>query len=149
METAVQPEPDDAARRAATAKRLDFLIEWYRRHAEQERLAYRVLKVLSIGTAAAVSVSAAASSPPVVTATLGAIIVVFEGVQSVFHLHADSVSFAQTKELLIREKALFDARAGSYARSANPDRLLAVQVERIAAAELSAWVDKQSDEKAA
>ena len=149
METVVQPEHDDEARRAATVTRLEFLIDWYRRHAEQERWAYRVLKVLSIGTAAAVSVSAAASTPPVVTASLGALIVVFEGIQSVFHLHADSVSFAQTKELLIREKALYDARAGSYARSSHPDRLLAVQVERIAAAELSAWVDKQSDEKAA
>ncbi len=149
METIAEPDHDDEARRAATMKRLDFLIDWYRRHAEQERLVYRVLKVLSIGTAAAVSVSAAASNPQVVTATLGALIVVFETIQSVFHLHADSVSYAQTKELLIREKALYDARAGGYARSSNPDRYLAEQVERIAAAELSSWVDKQTDEKAA
>ena len=147
--TQERSEPDsEAKRRSATLARLDELLVWYRRQAKLEAWSYRLLKVVSISAAAAVSVLAAASGPSMLVASLGAVVVVSEGIQALFQFHTNSVSFAKTKEVLRREQALYDAKAGSYARAKNPDRLLAERVEAMAASELDAWVETQLDEKA-
>ena len=50
---------------------------------------------------------------------------------------------ATAGEVLKRERALYHAGAGPYARTDDPDRLLAERTERVAAVELDTWVESQ------
>ncbi len=135
-------------RRAATIARLTELTDWYGKHARLENWSYKGLKVVSISAAAVVTVLAAASGPAMLVASLGAVVVVTEGVQALFQFHTNSVAFSKTKQELRREEALYRAMAGPYARTKDPDRLLAERIEAMAASDLDAWVETQLDEKA-
>ena len=140
------PESGQEIKRAATLKRLAEQIEWYTKEAKRDGALYGSLKVVSIASAATVSVLAAGSGPPLVVAGLGAVVVVAEGIQAVFQLHTNSVTFGKTKEVLKREEALYRARAKPYAGVRDPDRMLAERIEAIAALELDAWFDSRLKE---
>ncbi len=139
---AVDGRPIDAKRRAATEARLTSLLDWYTKHARREAWCYRGLKVVAITAAAAVSVLATTGVPTLAIASLGALVVVVEGIQQLFQFHTNSISYATTKEVLKREKALYDAGAGAYASvegAADADRVLAERIEAAASKELDAW----------
>lgn len=135
----------DGARRAATEARLSGLLEWYGRHARWDAWSYRGLKVVTITAAAAISVLATADVPALAIAALGAVVVVLEGLQQLFQFHTNAITFATAKEILKREKALYDARAGAYAPDSgrDPDRVLAERIEEVAAKDLEAWTEAQ------
>ena len=139
---------DLARRRADVLARLGRQIDWYERVARQNNVGNKVCKVVGISTAAAVAVLAAAGSAAVLVAGLGAIVVIAQGVQEVFQFQANWVNFGRTKELLKRELALYQAAAGPYARTSDPERLLAERTETVAATELDTWVESQrTDQK--
>ena len=140
--------PDDAggARRKETLARLADQIAWYESSARFNNWGLKVAKLVSVVTAAAVAVLAAAASPPLVVASLGAVIVVAQGVQEVFQFQAFWINSGRTKEALKRERALYIADAGPYAQTDNPDRLLAERTEAITASELATWVESQQRE---
>ena len=106
----------------------------------------KTCKLVSVVMAAAVAVLAAASSPPLLVAGLGAVIVVAQGTQEVFQFQSFWINSGRTKEALKRERALYLAAAGPYARSDNPDRLLAERTEAVSTAELDTWVESQQRE---
>jgi hypothetical protein len=139
-----RPSPGDA-----TLERLDYLIDWYRSHAQRERWAHKGLKIVSISAAAAVPVLVAVSGEAWAVASLGAIVVVVEALQELFQWQTNAVAFARTKELLIREQALYRAEAGRYEKAKDPERLLAVRIEALVAEELDAWVAGQLAERSA
>jgi hypothetical protein len=135
---------DEAAkRRSYTLARLDMQIGWYESSARRNNWALKTCKITSVTVAAAVAVSSAAAAPPLAVAGLGALIVVAQGVQEVFQFQAFWINSGRTKELLKRERALYYAGAGPYARTDDPDRLLAERTEAVAAAELDTWVQSQ------
>ncbi len=79
---------------------------WFSRAATQNRIAYQTLKILSLLLAAAVTVLAATGAPSVLTACVGAGIVVAEGTQQLFKFHTNWLRYRVVTETL-REHALF------------------------------------------
>ena len=138
---------DDARHRAFTLGRLEEQINWYESSARRNNWGLKICKITSVTTAAAVAVLAAAGTPPLVVAGLGAVIVVAQGIQEVFQFQAFWINSGRTKEVLKRERALYLAGAGPYARTENPDRLLAERTEAAAALELETWIESQQGER--
>ena len=132
-----------AKRRSDILDRLDGQIGWYETSARRNNWALKICKITSVTVAAAVAVFSAAAAPPLAVAALGAMIVVAQGVQEVFQFQTFWINSGRTKELLKRERALYHAGAGPYARTDDPDRLLAERTERVAAVELDTWVQSQ------
>ena len=132
-----------AKRRNYTLDRLDNQIGWYETSARRNNWGLKVCKITSVTVAAAVAVFSAAAAPPLTVAALGAVIVIAQGVQEVFQFQAFWINSGRTKELLKRERALYFAGAGPYARTDDPDRLLAERTESVAAVELDTWVQSQ------
>lgn len=121
-----------------TLRRLRALTCWYEDEARRNNLSHKGLKILSIGSAALIPVSVAASAPPLVGAVLGGVVVAFEGIQELFQFQKNWVTFGQTKEALKREKALFDARTAGY-ENADALQVLARRTESLVAAETASW----------
>jgi hypothetical protein len=135
---------DEAAkRRSYTLERLDQQIRWYETSARRNNWGLKVCKIAAVTIAASVAVFSAAAAPPLTVAALGALIVVAQGVQEVFQFQAFWINSGRTKELLKRERALYFAGAGPYARTDDPDRLLAERTEAVAGVELDTWVQSQ------
>ena len=87
--------------------RLEEQRQWFDRKSTGAQHLYKRMKVFELIVAAAVPVTAGLSAPAVVTATLGAIVVVCEGTQHLFQWHAKYVGYRSTAEALNREKALY------------------------------------------
>jgi Protein of unknown function (DUF4231) len=124
--------------------RLEDQLGWYDRRAIVNQRRYRQIKVLQLVAAASVPVAAALSAEPWVTAALGGLILVLEGLQQLFQYHDTWISYRGTCERLKREKSLFLARAGLYARP-NRERRLAEQIERLISQEHVHWVTTQEE----
>jgi hypothetical protein len=76
---------------------------------------------------------------------LGALIVVLEGLQQLFQLHANWTQYRSTCEALRHEKFLWMAHAGPYSHSERLDALLAERVEGLVSQEHAAWSSTQHD----
>lgn len=87
---------------------------WYDRAATRSRVAYYVLKLTFLLVGAAVTVLAAVSAHPAVTATLAASLVVLEGVQQLFRLHANWIGYRATAETLRTHALAYVSRIEPY-----------------------------------
>jgi hypothetical protein len=127
-------------------KRLDEQIRWYDRRSRQSKRWYIRLKVIQIVTAASIPVLATAWPDKAwIGGGLGALIVVLEGLQQLFQLHANWTQYRSTCEALRHEKYLWMAHAGPYARTQRPDAMLAERVEGLVSQEHAAWSSTQQD----
>jgi hypothetical protein len=124
-----------------TLKRLDDRIQWYDQSARRKQYLYKGLKVVSIVSAGAIPVVTAASLDTLVAAFLGAFVVAIEGLQQLYKFHDQWLAHRYTCEALKREKYLYLAPAGAYAKSDHPAQLLAEQVEALVARETASWHD--------
>jgi hypothetical protein len=129
---------DDAVR-----ARLEEQLRWHDHKAICSQRTYVGLKFVQLTAAAMVPVAAAMSAGEAVTAALGAVILVVEGMQQVGQYHHTWITTRATCEALEREKHLHLAHAGGYARARSPDRLLAERVEAIVAGQTSGWAATQ------
>ncbi len=113
-------------------------LAWYDGKSSAARRAFLRLKVIELVIAASVPVVAAARGPALLTATLGAVVVVLEGVQHLYQWQTNWVLYRSTAEALKHEKYLFLSCAGPYA---SPDRLrvLAERVEGLVSQEHAKW----------
>src|ERR1700674_3221411 len=127
--------------------RLDDQIRWYDIHSARQRRAFYSLKVVTVVAAATIPLLAAflpnGSRNQIVTSSLGALIVVIEGIQQLFQLHANWILYRSTCESLKREKYLYLGKAGPYAAAQDPHALLAERVESIISKELAGWTSSQ------
>jgi hypothetical protein len=126
-------------------QRLDEQISWYDRRSATAKRWYLRLKVTQIVIAAAIPVAAAADAPSIVPAVLGALIVVFEGIQQLFQFHSNWTTYRSTCEALKHEKYLYSAGAGPYAEAPDRDARLAERVEGLVSQEHAAWTSTQQD----
>ena len=140
-------EGDDVGvRREQTLARLAEQIDWYERSARRNNFGHKTCKIVAIISAAAVTVLAAASMPALLVASLGAVVVAVQGIQEVVQFQANWINSGRAKEALKRERALYMADAGPYARANNPDRMLAERTEAVASMELDSWTESQLSE---
>ena len=145
--------------------RLEEQINWYDAKASRCQNAYKRIKVIEIIAAAlipflaALHISDATPQPPTlahipltigtVTALLGVLITILEGVLQLNQYQQIWVTYRATCEALRHEKFTYLAKAGVYAAAADPRALLAERVETIASQENSKWASLQQPQKTA
>ena len=126
-----------------TLTRLEDQLGYYERTASRSQKSFRVVKVLQLIVAAAVPVAATAGAGAVVTAMIGGLILVLEGIQALFGWQQNWINYRNTAEALKSEQHLYQAHAGPYARTPSAARLLAERIEALLSSERSGWVSAQ------
>ena len=134
------PQPADPAERADVLwQELAAYFQWYGRAATRTRLGYQVLKVAVLVTGAAVTVLAATRSSAVLTAALAASVVVLEGIQQLFQLQSNWITYRGTAETMRRQAFMYVAQVGPYADMKMRRERLAEFVNEITAMENAGW----------
>lgn len=136
-------EARDAA--DAALARLGDQITWYDAKSVFHQRWFKRLKGLQLVAAALVPVFATLDLMGWLTASLGALIMVLEGVQQLNQHQQNWVSYRSTCESLRHEEHLFRAEAGPYGKATDPARLLAERVEGLISQEHADWVERREE----
>jgi Protein of unknown function (DUF4231) len=132
----------DPAHRSATQERLADQLGWYETNAKSNQLWFKSFKVAQIVVAAAIPSAAALGASVGVAAVLGSVVVVLEGVQSLFGFQTNWTTYRKTAEALKREQYLYLAQAAQYAGD-DREKVLAVIVESLISDETTRWASTQ------
>ena len=133
------PEPAGDEREDVVWQELQAMFRWYDRSASRNRIGYQCLKVLTLVLAAAVAVLAAQHAVSWLTASLAAVIVAVEGMQQLFQLHANWISYRASAETLRQEAFAYVAGVTPYDDAALRRGRLAKVLRAVAANETTAW----------
>jgi hypothetical protein len=123
-----------------TWDRLLDQLDWYDRKGAAAQRAYKRVKVAQLALAAGVPIAVAGFAPRLVTASLGAAVVVLEGIQQLYQWQTNWVLYRSTNESLKHEKYLYLAGAGPYS-GPQPGRVLAERVEGLVSQEHAKWTE--------
>lgn len=137
------PEVEDPRQSGAAWERLDDQAKYYSRSSATNKRWYTRLKVVQLVGAAAVPVVASVHASPWVTGTLGAIVVVVEGIQQLGQYQANWINYRGTAEALKHEKFLYLSDAGPYHGVGDQKRLLAERTEGLISQENTKWTSGQ------
>lgn len=113
-----------------TLERLEDQISWYDRKSSYNQTAFKGLKVLTIVSAAIIPLLSIFPDLHWITAAVGVLIAVSEGIQQINQYNANWISYRSTCEALKHEKFLYFATAGPYSTATNAHTLL--RTDRIA-----------------
>lgn len=138
--------------------RLEDQINWYSAKSSKCQKKYKWIKGVEIVAAAlipflsALHLSDVDSHLPItmgtITALLGVLITVLEGVLQLNQYQQIWVTYRATCEALKHEKYTYIARAGVYATASDPRALLAERIETIGSQENTKWASLQQPQKA-
>jgi len=128
--TTALPQPPDHGEMDLVWQELEAHFHWYDKHATTNRIGYQVLKVVTLLLGGVVTILAATESSAVLTASLAATIVAGEGIQQLFQLHANWISYRGTAEALRQQAFAYAARVDPYQ---NPDSRRARLVDAVTA----------------
>jgi len=112
---------------------------WYDQAAGRARVAYLTLKVVALVLSAVVTVLAAVGAFRALTAGLAAGVVVLEGVQQVFQLHPNWISYRSSAETLRQHAVLFVAAVAPYDDPGTRRNRVADLLSSVTAAETASW----------
>jgi hypothetical protein len=140
VEAVAAAGPDDPA-----VQRLDDQIEWYDRKSGENQRRFKLLKGVQLIAAATIPVAATLGAHSAVAATLGALIVVVEGVQQLNQYQQNWTLYRSNAEALKHEKFLFLASAGPYANQEDSRPLLADRIEGLISQEHAKWVSARRE----
>jgi hypothetical protein len=128
-----------------TLQRLDDQIGWYDRKSQRAQRWFKALKIVQLVTAGLIPLVAVfvTTAPEKVTAILGLVILIVEGLQQLNQYQANWLSYRSTCEQLRHEKYLFLAGAGPYAKIEQPLVLLADRIEGLISQEHAKWISAQ------
>ena len=134
-------------------ERLDDQIAYYEAKSGKCQRYYKRIKLFEIIAAALIPFLAAlhvAENHPtvritlaVVTAVLGVLITIFEGVLQLNQYQQIWITCRATAEAMQHEKFMYLAMAGAYASAADPHALLAERIEAISSQENTRWTALQ------
>jgi hypothetical protein len=120
------PQPaDEADRQDVIWQAFVGHFAWYDRKATVARHGYIVLRLIAITAAAAVTVLAAMGAPALLTASIGAVIVVVEGALQLFQFHTNWINYRRCAEEMRQQAILYVARAKPYDGADRRDLLAA------------------------
>jgi hypothetical protein len=122
-------------------------VRWYDSASRRNRLLYFVTEGLKLSAAATAPVLAMSEAPKLITAAVGAFVVLTEGVQQLGVFRERWVSYRTACELVRIEQLLYSTSAGPYGRSGNTDRLLAERLAQIMQAEHGLWQASHRNEQ--
>ena len=118
----------------------DASFEWYRTHAIRARRAYKASETALLVVAASVPTSAVVFPDEVVIpAVLGAVVVVFTGLRTIFHWQENFLRFSGAREALEAERRSYYTRAAPYDDDVTREQALAASVTRIEQEEMRGW----------
>ncbi len=140
---AEQDPPGYTPGQDVTLDHLQDQLEWYDQKSRQNQKAFKYLKVIAMIAAALIPALASFNGMSKVTAGLGVLIVVLEGLQQLNQYQANWISYRSTCEALKREKFLYLAKAGPYATANDPHALLAERIESLTSQEHAKWASTQ------
>ena len=126
-----------------TLERLEDQIAWYDKKSLESQQWFKWLKIAEIVAAALIPFTAGFNLSPIITGSLGVLIVVLEGLQSLNQFQHNWITYRSTCEELKHEKFLWLGKAGPYGSAEKPDALLAERVESLISREHSKWVTSQ------
>ena len=127
-----------------TNARLEEQISWYDKKSNSSQCWYKSLKMLEIVAAASIPLIAVFNGPAWVTAVLGSLILIIEGVQQVNQYQQNWISYRSTCEALKHEKYLYAGNAGPYEDQEKKSALLAERVESLVSREHAKWVSNHN-----
>lgn len=120
-------------------ERLEDQLNWYDNKAGYNERRFKRLRIATLVASSSIPLCAAFVKYTVITGALGALIVLFEGLQQLNQYHQNWINYRATAEALKHEKYLFLSMAGPYASSPNARTLLAERVESLVSQENSKW----------
>jgi hypothetical protein len=120
-------------------ERLNDQLSWYDTKSMENQKWYKLLKVAEIIAAAIIPFAAGFEGLNILTGTLGVLIVIFIGIQSLNHYHENWISYRSTAEQLKHEKYLWLLKAGHYKDAINPEAMLIERVESLISKEHAKW----------
>jgi hypothetical protein len=125
--------------------RLEDQIDWYDRKSRFAQHVFTRIKIFEIVAAAAIPFLAVLTFPQekLVTAGLGVIITLLEGLLHLNQYQQNWTNYRSTCEALKHEKFLYLAGAGPYSNVQNPHALLAERVESTVSQEHAQWASVQ------
>jgi len=129
-----------------TLQRLQDQLDWYSAKSTQNKNWFQGLKMLTIISAAVIPVIVTSQVPyfSQVSAGLGVLIAIVEGLQQLKQYHGNWISYRVTAEALAHEQFLYLAKAGPYISAEHPQALLAERVESLITQEGGKWVSTQN-----
>ncbi|HVP53981.1 MAG TPA: DUF4231 domain-containing protein [Candidatus Eisenbacteria bacterium] len=137
--------------------RIEEQIDWYDSKSGTFQKKYKRIKLIEIVSAAlipflsALHLSEKASYIPftigTVTALLGVLITILEGILQLQQYHQNWVAYRGTCEALRHEKFTYIAAAGVYATAPNPHALLVERCETIGSQENTKWSSLQQPQQ--
>jgi hypothetical protein len=131
------PDPQDEA--DVVWQHLHAEFAWYHKAATRTRLGYQSTKTVSIAVAATVPALAAADAPPVWTASFAAVVVVLEGVQQLFQLHTNFLSYRSSAEAIRQLAYRYAGRVGPYRDATTRREILADELHAVISDESARW----------
>lgn len=99
----------------ASLTRLDDQINWYDRRSRSSQVGFKALKIITIAIAALITINplfVPSQQAARVSAVLGALVLLCEGIQQLNQYQANWISYRSTCESLKHEKFLFLALSG-------------------------------------
>jgi hypothetical protein len=128
-----------------TLQRLEDQIGWYDKKAQDAQFWFKRLKLVQLVTAGIIPLLAILGIPfsDKVTAVLGLVILIVEGLQQLNQYQTNWLSYRSTCEALQHEKYLFLAKAGPYAKTDDALPLLADRIEGLISQEHAKWLSAQ------
>lgn len=126
-------------------ERLESQINWYDRKSVSNQRFFKRLKLVELVAAACVPLAAPYHS--IVTAALGAIVVILAGIQHLNQYQQNWIAYRTTCEALRHEKFLFLARAGHYDNMDEDAAMksLVCRVESLVSTEHAKWLLAQDE----
>ena len=128
--------------------RLEDQITWYDAKSRSAQHTFKRIKIVEILAAAAIPFLAALSFPhdKLVTAGLGVLITILEGLLHLNQYQQMWTSYRSTCEALKHEKYVYLALAGPYMNVPNPHALLAERIESTVSQEHAQWASVQQQQ---
>jgi len=128
-----------------TLQRLEDQIAWYDKKSQDAQFWFKRLKLVQLVTAGIIPLLGIFSIPYLdkVTAVLGLVILVVEGLQQLNQYQTHWISYRSACEALQHEKYLFLAGAGPYANAEQALPLLADRIEGLISQEHAKWLSAQ------
>jgi hypothetical protein len=140
-DTQVKQTPEEV-----TLARLEDQIDWYSGRSSLNQRRFKLMKGVTIASAAAIPVLTTTTIPygRYIAAGLGVLIAIMEGLQQLNQYSSNWTSYRATSEALKHEKFLYLEKAGPYLAVQNPQAMLAERVESLISQEGSKWLTVQS-----
>jgi len=142
-----------------TMARLEEQINWYDAKSSHCQRNYKRIKLIEIIAAALIPFVAALQVSDsdsrarlpigVLTAGLGVLITILEGVLQLYQYQQIWIAYRATAEALSHEKFIYLAKGGPYATSTDPHALLAERIEALGSQENSKWASLVQQEQKA